>query len=109
MLHGEFGFVRLEVANQFPVERGILAGGLRAFFDALLHAVFADAAEAVARRVVGGGGGMRFGNREQLHFGGLATGAFASGGDLRANRIGAAGELFVGDQHAVGGGFRKSN
>ena len=94
---GEFGFVGLEVADEFPLKRGRGAEG--AFLGDFLDAVFADGAEAVAGGVVGGGDGVGLGDCEQFDGGGITAGGGAGGGDLGADDVGAADKFLVGDKH----------
>ena len=56
VLGGESCFIRLEVADEFPVERGGGRGSLGAFILRFLDPVFADTTQAVAGGVVGGEG-----------------------------------------------------
>ena len=62
-LDGKSGLVRLEMPDEFPRDDG---GRLRFLPGGLPHAVFADCPQAVARGIVGGGGGMGLGHREQF-------------------------------------------
>jgi len=96
---GEFGFVGLEVADEFPLKRGRGAEG--AFLGGFLDAVFADGAEAVAGGVVGGGDGVGLGDGEEFDRGGIAAGGGAGGGDLSADDVGAADKFLVGDKHGM--------
>ena len=75
----EAGFVGLEVANEFPLQRGSRLG---AFGDGFLHPIFADGAEAGAGDVVGGFGGMGFGDGKESNGGGIARGETTSCGDV---------------------------
>jgi len=94
---GEFGFIGLEVADEFPLKLG--GGAEGTFLGGFLDAVFTDGAEAVAGGVVGGGDGVGLGDGEQFDRGGVAAGGGAVGGDLGADDIGASDKFFVGNKH----------
>ncbi len=115
VLGGESCLVRLEVADELPVERGGGPGGLRAFILRFLDPVFTDATQAVAGGVVGGEGRVGLGDRKKFDPARIAPGGGAGGGDLAADGIGPVGKFFVTDQHGwrweceEGGGLSVEN
>jgi len=103
VLDGEFGFVGLEVTDEFPAQGGGGGGGLGTFLDGLLDAVFADGTEAVTGGEIGGGGGGRFRHGEEFDVARIAAGGSAGGGDFGAKGVGAAGKLGVINAHKMAG------
>jgi len=101
-LRGKARLVGLEVADQFPGNRGLRVLALRGGF---LNAILPNGAQAGPCRVVGRFGRMGLGHSKNLHAPGASAAARAGLVDLTAQRGETFGKSLEGDEHGV----RESN